>query len=122
MQLDQCWGYAERLRLNLRPGRLPIDGLRWGRFVSAAHSAVWIAWEHPTPRRWLWHDGAEILEPKISDREISWPDGRVTMGEPRTLRTGRLAETVLARWPRVQRWLPKRSRRSTNRSGARPAR
>lgn len=112
LQLDgraiNGWGYAERLSLNLPPWQLPIDGLLWGRFVSPTHSAVWIEWQHPTPRRWLWHSGTECAQFTIAENGLSWSDGAVAFGALRTLRSGRLASTAFAHWPRMQRWLPKR--------------
>ena len=102
------WGYAERLRLNLPPWRLPIDGLRWGRFVAPAHCAVWIEWAHATPRCWLWHNGAAGARPTVTESGVGWTDGRVAFGALRPLRTGRLADTVFARWPGLRRWLPAR--------------
>ena len=38
-------GYAEHLSMTLPPWRLPIDTLRWGRFLTPRHSVVWIDWE-----------------------------------------------------------------------------
>jgi hypothetical protein len=101
------WGYAERLRLDLPPWRLPIDGLTWGRFVAPTQSAVWIEWEHATPRRWLWHNGAACSRVAISRTGVQWSGGAIAFGPPRSLRRGRLAETAFARWPGVRRWLPK---------------
>jgi hypothetical protein len=45
-------GYVERLELTLPPWRLPIDDLRWGRWVShdATRSVVWIEWRGAEPR------------------------------------------------------------------------
>jgi hypothetical protein len=39
---------------------------------------------------------------------VSWRAGRLDFGVPRTLRTGRLAATVFARWPGLPRLLPPR--------------
>ena len=102
------WGYAERMRLDLAPWQLPIDALRWGRFVSPAHSAVWIEWEHATPRRWLWHNGIERPPLAITDTGIAWCGWRLDFGTGRILRSGQLADTVFAHWPGMRRCLPKR--------------
>ncbi len=104
------WGYAERLQLDLPPWRLPIDGLRWGRYVSASDGVVWIEWEHAAPRRWLWHNGTLCPEFQLTGTGVMWPAGRLAFGEQRTIRSGRLADTAFARWPGVQRWLPRRLR------------
>lgn len=51
-------GYAEQLRLSLAPWDFPFRALRWGRHLSAGHSLVWIEWEGPLARHWVWLDGA----------------------------------------------------------------
>ncbi len=101
-------GYAEKLTVTVAPWHLPLDALRWGRFVSPDHSAVWIEWAHATPRRWLWHNGLARESPVICQTGVSWSGGHIAFREPRSLRTGRLADTVFARWPRLQGLLPPR--------------
>jgi hypothetical protein len=99
-------GYAERLRMDFAPWLLPIDGLRWGRFVSARESLVWIEWNHAQPRRWLWRRGRPLVPVEIGDRGLRWPGGSLAIAAPRTLRTGRVGETVFARLGGARRWLP----------------
>jgi hypothetical protein len=105
-QMIRGLGYAERLRLNVPPWRVPIDGLHWGRFVSPAHSVIWIEWVHSTPRRWLLHDGVECSEFRIADDQVTWDGGRIKFGQSRARGAGPLSTTIFARWPRVERWLP----------------
>jgi hypothetical protein len=50
-------GYAERLTLTCPPWSLPFRRLRWGRYVGATRSLVWIDWDHDAARRWVWVDG-----------------------------------------------------------------
>jgi hypothetical protein len=102
------WGYAERLRLDLPPWRLPITSLRWGRFVAETDSVVWIAWEHESPRRWLWHNGRAVSPERIDASGCAWAGHTLVLKAGHTLRSGRLANTAFARWPRMQRWLPRR--------------
>ena len=99
-------GYAERLTLDFSPLRLPIDVLRWGRFVSPAQSAVWIEWAHETTRRWVWHNGSEVAATSLDETGVAWPGHRVEFAAGRPLRTGRLIETLLSRWPQARRALP----------------
>ena len=101
------WGYAERLSLDFSPLRLPIDVLRWGRYVSPAQSAVWIEWTHERTRRWIWHNGTEVPATCLDETGVTWPDHRVNFETMRPLRTGRLIETLFARWPQARRVLPK---------------
>lgn len=102
------WGYAERLRLEGSPWRLPIDGLHWGRFVSPDEFVVWIRWDHAQPRGWLRHNGDEQTEFDLDADAIRWSGGQIELGPRRPLRSGQLADTVLAQWPQARRWLPAR--------------
>ncbi|MCM2275760.1 MAG: hypothetical protein NDI75_13305 [Candidatus Didemnitutus sp.] len=104
------WGYLERLRLTVPPWQLPIHGLRWGRFVTAETSIVWIRWEHDEARSWLWVDGQRCEPRRISEQGVEWAGGRLAFHTHRQLRHGRLGETVFARWPQVERFLPARVR------------
>lgn len=104
------WGYLERLQLTVPPWQLPIHGLRWGRFVTADTSIVWIRWEHDEARSWLWVDGQRCEPRCISERSVEWAGGRLVFHTHRQLRHGRLGETVFARWPQVVRFLPARVR------------
>ena len=102
------WGYAEKLTLGVAPWHLPIDALRWGRFVAPTHSVVWIEWAQAAPRRWVWLNGRACASPVIAPDGVRWPGGHLAFGRPHTLRIGRLATTVFARWPGLQRLLPPR--------------
>lgn len=64
-------GYAERIRITLPPGDLPIRTLRWGRLLSAAGGLVWIAWEGPTPLRLALRDGRPVPLEGAWDRRVS---------------------------------------------------
>lgn len=102
------WGYAERLRLDAVPWRLPIERLRWGRFVAADQVVVWIEWSHARPRRWLWHNHAPHAA-AWAEGGLRWGDGwTLRPGPDRELRRGRLGETVLADWPGARALLPRR--------------
>lgn len=51
------WGYAETMELNFAPWLLPINELRWGRFLSPQQSLVWIEWRGAQPLKVLLHNG-----------------------------------------------------------------
>jgi len=90
------FGYAERLSMTIPPWRLPIDTLRWGRFLSPEHSAVWIDWEKESDgRTWIFVDGTEV-QGKASEEGILFEGGRV--GLPASgrlvLRDGRLSHLL----------------------------
>jgi hypothetical protein len=106
------WGYAERLDLTLRPWRLPIDTLRWGRFTSDAAGLVWIQWLGPEPRLLLLLDGREIdaASARITDDSISWPAARLDLAAGLTLRRGTLNATVLRDTPLLRALAPRAAR------------
>lgn len=56
-KLGGC-GYVELLTMTRPPWTLPLRQLRWGRYASPSHAAVWIDWSGGPPRRWAWLDGA----------------------------------------------------------------
>lgn len=101
-------GYAERLELHAAPWTLPLDTLLWGRFVAPGHAVVWIEWLHPQGGRWLWCDGRRIAAEIISDSEIAWHGGRIRFADARVVRSGRLGDTVLRKWPGLRTRLPAR--------------
>jgi hypothetical protein len=44
------FGYTEQIRMTIKPWLLPMDELRWGRFVSETDSLVWIEWRGERPQ------------------------------------------------------------------------
>jgi hypothetical protein len=101
-------GYAERLELHTAPWMLPLDTLLWGRFVAPGHAVVWIEWLHPQGGRWLWCDGSRTAAEVVSGSGIAWHGGRVRFADARVLRSGRLGDTVLRKWPGLRALVPAR--------------
>jgi hypothetical protein len=92
-------GYAEHLSMTIPPWRLPLDTLRWGRFLTEERSVVWIDWESREGRRtWVFVDGTESVDARVSDDEIAFGDGRVILpADGRlTLRHGTLGSGALS--------------------------
>ncbi len=90
-------GYAEHLTMTVSPWRLPIDELRWGRFLSETEGVVWIEWSGEKSASLRWHNGvrsAGALEVEFRDREV--------------LREGKLVETALRVIPNVHKLFPAR--------------
>jgi len=84
-------GYAERLELTIPPWELPIDSLRWGRFTGGDESLVWIEWRGAHPLSRVFRHGAAVDGAAIRSDLIELPDStRLTLGEPRVLRSGPL--------------------------------
>lgn len=66
--------------MTLAPWRLPIDTLRWGRFLSDERSVVWIDWERETgTKTWIFVDGNEARGARVSEEEISFEGGRLRL-------------------------------------------
>lgn len=87
------FGYAEHLSMTLPPWRLPIDTLRWGRFLSPEHSVVWIDWEkNGDDRTWIFLDGVEVRG-EVSEEDVFFEGGRVDLPASGRLllRSGRLS-------------------------------
>ena len=61
-------GYAELLRMTIPPWKLPIDELRWGRFIGGETSVVWIEWRGPLPQKLVFVDGAATDAVVCDDR------------------------------------------------------
>lgn len=64
-------GYVERLRLTVPPWRLPFRILRWGRHLSDRHWLAWIEWEGTAAQRWIWLDGVEQPEARLTDTGVT---------------------------------------------------
>lgn len=80
-------GYAERMTMTVVPWELPIDELRWGRWMSddASQSLVWIDWRGPLPSRWVVHQGALCADAEVRDDRLAMGAGQLSLGEPRVL-------------------------------------
>jgi hypothetical protein len=68
-------GYAERLELTLLPWRIPADEIRWGRFLTADTSIVWIDWRGERPQSLVFHDGRLKPVASISEEDIQFGRG-----------------------------------------------
>ena len=102
-------GYAEILRLEGSPWRLPIDTLRWGRFVSATRNVTWIVWEHKKEtRRWLWNDrDTPERAVDLGPGGVAWERHRLDWENHRTLRSGKIGGTVFHALRGVEKILPR---------------
>jgi hypothetical protein len=99
-------GYAERLTLTLPPWQLPMRELRWGRFVSAQDSLVWIDWRGPYSTSLAFHNERKLDLHSISETELAVSGATLHMSESIPIRIGRLAETILPGAPVLRRICP----------------
>lgn len=101
-------GYAENLRMTIPPWRLPLKELRWGRFLSATDSLVWIDWRGPYSKQVVFHNGVEAQAESITEQQVVLYDRAVMLNfeESFVLREGTLAKTALSKIPNVQKLFP----------------
>ena len=101
-------GYAERLSLTVKPWRLPLRELRWGRFLSPHDTVVWIEWRGLRPLSLLFHNGVEVDAGCISDDLLTFADSSLRFADSRVLRQGPLVRTALAAVPALHHLAPRR--------------
>lgn len=100
-------GYAEELTMTVRPWLLPMDELRWGRFVSPQSALTWIEWRGRTDRQWVFLNGAAVAGAAIGGDRVRLAgngDG-LHLNHAVCLRDGPLARTALRRLRGARRWL-----------------
>ena len=99
-------GYAERLEMTVEPWKLPIDELRWGRFLSENAYMVWIQWRGPLPITMLFCNGELAERAEISTNGVCWDKGKLLISNTETLREGPIISTALANIPLLGSLLP----------------
>jgi hypothetical protein len=99
-------GYVECLTMSIPPWRLPMNHLRWGRFLSEEDSLVWIDWQGPFATQLCIYNGIAYTSPRITDQEISFDRYSLALDCGLTLRSGLLADTVLPSAPLLRNLLP----------------
>jgi hypothetical protein len=127
----QGFGYAERLEMTLPPWRLPIDQLRWGRWIAAGgdRSVVWINWRGAHPLTAVFVDGQPQQACVVSDERIETGGAALVLTDRQTLYSRSLPDTLGALRPLLapllpQSWLAMEDRkwrsRGTLRTAGRP--
>lgn len=108
-KIVQGLGYVERLDMTIVPWKLPIQELRWGRFLSDSDSLVWVDWKGSHSCRIVLQNGILGTATIIDDDEITLNGNsslRLARGD--VLRTGALGETALAIIPGLNRLFPRK--------------
>lgn len=100
-------GYAESLSLSIMPWKLPLDQLRWGRFVSPQDSLAWVDWQGSYSTRFAAHGGKECVLLSVSDAEVTVPNATLHIEPGIELRSGRLGETFLTDVPMLGKLYPR---------------
>jgi hypothetical protein len=85
-------GYAETLSLPMKPWELPIDELRWGRFLSDSYTVIWIRWKGKVPVNRIFLNGIEKNDAIFHDENISFGEGvyKLEFSDIAIIRKGRL--------------------------------
>lgn len=66
-------GYAEQLIMTVPAWKIPMDELRWGRFVSDEDNMVWIELRKEERKKWLWVNLERERNCIIEDESVSVP-------------------------------------------------
>jgi hypothetical protein len=101
------YSYVEHLKLTIPPWRLPIDELRWGRWIDAhaTRSLVWIDWRGPQARCWTFVDGLRVPCGAVGDDRVTNAAVVLGLNSPRIL-TCRSLDLVVARIPGLRLVVP----------------
>jgi hypothetical protein len=100
-------GYVECLELSIPPWKLPFRTLRWGRHLSDQHSLVWIEWDDGRTGRWIWLDGHEQPDARLTATGIVGLAGNreLRLRESRDLRNRAVLSSLTRTIPALQRHL-----------------
>jgi hypothetical protein len=104
-------GYVERMDLSISPWQLPINKLRWGRFLSDQDALVWIQWDGDDGSHvHVFFNGTEISDCSIDDIGVTFDHGRVALAlrDRSVLREGALVSTALSMIPGINKLFPQK--------------
>lgn len=106
---DAGLGYIEHLKVTVVPWRLPIDKLRWGRFLTGALSVVWLDWTGAYHRKLVFRNGRREQVRHLDDHRIEFEDGaKLRLRTAQVLRSGPIGSTALRSIPGLQSCCPAR--------------
>jgi hypothetical protein len=98
--LFRGFGYAETLSLTIQPFELPMEELRWGRFLSDRYTIIWINWKGVHPVNKLFCNGLEYTDSIFEEERIIFAGGTYILyfNEIFVIRKGKLAN-LFSRMP-----------------------
>ncbi|NUO82836.1 hypothetical protein HUU05_22420 [candidate division KSB1 bacterium] len=101
-------GYTEKLEMSIAPWELPFVELRWGRFLSATDTLIWIDWRGEVTATWVFYQGAQVNEALVTDESVSFDRGAFMLRcrETVILREGPLISTALSKIPGLKEVFP----------------
>jgi hypothetical protein len=68
-------GYAETLLTTVKPWNLPIDELRWGRYLSDSTTVIWINWKGKHTLNKIFLNGIEYNDAVFENDKITFCNG-----------------------------------------------
>jgi hypothetical protein len=104
------FGYVDYLDLPAQPWQLPLEELRWGRYLSEEHSIIWMDFRGTFPESIVYHNGVLCTEARVSDHDVflGKESGVLSFDETQVLRDGALVSTAFSEIPGISNLLPKR--------------
>jgi hypothetical protein len=90
------FGYGETLSMSVKPWNLPINELRWGRFLSDKYSVIWIHWTGSHDVNSIYCNGAEFNDLVFEPERISFNKGNFILifEKIQVIRDGRISDSV----------------------------
>jgi hypothetical protein len=90
------FGYAETLSLTIKPWNLPVEELKWGRFLCDNYSIIWINWEGNYPVNKVFCNGDEYNDVIFGADNITFGSGVYILDfkEISVVRKGKLSDTL----------------------------
>lgn len=86
-------GYAETLFCPINPVNLPVEEMRWGRFLSDSNTLIWINWEDIHPLNKIFLNGVEYDDAVFENDNITFYNGiyKLIFSEIQVIRNGKLS-------------------------------
>ena len=102
-------GYVEHLRMTIAPWKAPIRTLRWGRFVTARTTLIWIDWLGTFETRIVFLNGARVSAVALDDAGLVLDNGTgISLDRAHVMRSGALGSTIFGAVPGLARIAPAR--------------
>jgi len=88
------YGYAETLSTTIKPWNLPIEELKWGRFLSDDYYVTWIDWKGNYLMNKIFCNGTEYNDAIFEADSIVFGSGifRLMFNEITVIRKGKLSK------------------------------
>jgi len=92
------YGYGETLTLTIKPWDLPMNELRWGRFLSDAFSIVWVYWSGSYSINKIFCNGTEFNDLIFEAQGIRFDKEYYTLifENVQVIRDGRISDSLPA--------------------------